>query len=65
MPPCASGIHQEVILIQAPVDPGFGTDDQTAAVVRDTLYIDGGALWWTPGMKDGSYAPPTSDGKKV
>ncbi|KAF8851662.1 hypothetical protein BDZ45DRAFT_678961 [Acephala macrosclerotiorum] len=36
-------------------------DSPRAAVVRDTLYIDGGALWWTPGMADGSYGPPTSD----
>ncbi|KUJ10397.1 uncharacterized protein LY89DRAFT_689663 [Mollisia scopiformis] len=36
-------------------------DSPRAAVVRDTLYIDGGALWWTPGMSDGTYGPPTSD----
>ncbi|KAF7945040.1 hypothetical protein EAE96_009823 [Botrytis aclada] len=33
-----------------------------AAVVRDTFYIDGGELWWQPGMSDGTYDPPVSDG---
>ncbi|KAE8450477.1 hypothetical protein EG329_006207 [Mollisiaceae sp. DMI_Dod_QoI] len=36
-------------------------DSPRAAVVRDTLYIDGGALWWTPGMSNGEYGDPTSD----
>lgn len=34
-----------------------------AAVVKDTVYIDGGYLWWIPGMEDGSYGVPTQDGK--
>ncbi|OIW28364.1 hypothetical protein CONLIGDRAFT_654659 [Coniochaeta ligniaria NRRL 30616] len=32
-----------------------------AAVVRDTVYLDGGILWWLPGLADGSYATPVSD----
>ncbi|RDW58120.1 kelch repeat protein [Coleophoma cylindrospora] len=32
-----------------------------AAVVRDALYIDGGYLWWVPGLADGTYGPPTAD----
>ncbi|KAJ5051966.1 uncharacterized protein L3040_001727 [Drepanopeziza brunnea f. sp. 'multigermtubi'] len=36
-----------------------------AAVVRDTLYIDGGYLWWTPGLSDGSYGSATSDGNPL
>ncbi|KAI0132763.1 hypothetical protein BJ170DRAFT_261256 [Xylariales sp. AK1849] len=32
-----------------------------AATLRDTVYIDGGYLWWTPGMADGSYGAPTED----
>lgn len=32
-----------------------------AAVVRDTVYLDGGILWWLPGLSDGSYATPISD----
>ncbi|CAK7206440.1 hypothetical protein SEUCBS139899_009234 [Sporothrix eucalyptigena] len=32
-----------------------------AAVVRDTLYIDGGNLWWLPGMNDSSYGPLSDD----
>ncbi|KAG4025300.1 hypothetical protein MFRU_061g00190 [Monilinia fructicola] len=33
-----------------------------AAVVRDTFYVDGGELFWEPGLSDGSYASPYSDG---
>ncbi|CAD6453008.1 9f61d75e-31a6-4fba-9b4e-7dcf47082789 [Sclerotinia trifoliorum] len=36
-----------------------------AAVVRDTFYLDGGELWWEPGLSDGSYAPPVSDGNPL
>ncbi|KAL5318176.1 hypothetical protein ACEPPN_013235 [Leptodophora sp. 'Broadleaf-Isolate-01'] len=36
-----------------------------AAVVRDTLYIDGGYLWWQPGMSDGSYGSVISDGNPL
>ncbi|KAL1887572.1 hypothetical protein Sste5346_010125 [Sporothrix stenoceras] len=32
-----------------------------AAVVRDTLYIDGGTLWWIPGMNDSSYGGVIGD----
>ena len=41
---------------------GIGTDIILAAVIRDTVYIDGGYLFWEPGMSDGSYGAPTSDG---
>lgn len=34
-----------------------------AAVVRDTLYIDGGYLFWLPGLSDGNYGDPVSDGE--
>ncbi|TVY36673.1 Kelch repeat-containing protein, partial [Lachnellula subtilissima] len=40
-------------------------DSPRAAVIRDTLYIDGGLLWWKPGMNDGSYGAPTSDGNPL
>ncbi|KAH7391537.1 hypothetical protein BKA64DRAFT_107644 [Cadophora sp. MPI-SDFR-AT-0126] len=36
-----------------------------AAVVRDTLYIDGGYLWWKPGLSDGSYGAVVSDGNPL
>ncbi|ETS82513.1 hypothetical protein PFICI_04389 [Pestalotiopsis fici W106-1] len=32
-----------------------------AAQIRDTLYIDGGYLFWVPGMSDGTYGPATQD----
>ncbi|KAH9908591.1 hypothetical protein F4778DRAFT_353408 [Xylariomycetidae sp. FL2044] len=32
-----------------------------AAVLKDTVYIDGGYLYWVPGMTDGSYGAPTQD----
>jgi hypothetical protein len=35
---------------------------RTAGVVRDTVYIDGGYLWWEPGLADGTYGSPVSDG---
>jgi hypothetical protein len=36
-----------------------------AHVVRDTVYMDGGGLWWLPGLSDGSYATPESDRKWI
>lgn len=27
--------------------------------------MDGGYLWWFPGMNDGSYGLPTQDGKSL
>ncbi|KAH8681017.1 hypothetical protein BX600DRAFT_9398 [Xylariales sp. PMI_506] len=36
-----------------------------AAVVRDTVYIDGGYLWWVPGLEDGSFGGPTQDGNPL
>jgi hypothetical protein len=41
----------------------ISTDDRVVAVVRDTVYIDGGYLWWEPGFGDGSVGPSTADGK--
>ena len=38
------------------------TDGDAAAVIRDTVYIDGGYLWWEPGMSDGTYGAPVNDG---
>ncbi|PQE29160.1 kelch repeat protein [Rutstroemia sp. NJR-2017a BBW] len=32
-----------------------------AAVVRDTLYLDGGELWWEPGLNNGAYGVPIDD----
>jgi hypothetical protein len=32
-----------------------------AHVVRDTVYMDGGRMWWLPGLGDGSYAAAISD----
>jgi hypothetical protein len=34
-----------------------------AALVRDTVYIDGGDIWWSPGMASGDYGRPFSEGK--
>lgn len=36
-----------------------------AAVLKDTVYIDGGYLAWIPGMADGSYGSATQDGKST
>ncbi len=38
------------------------TDGIVAGVIRDTVYLDGGYLFWEPGMSDGSYGAPTNDG---
>jgi len=32
-----------------------------AAVIRDTVYLDGGSLWWIPGLDDGQYGQIVSD----
>jgi hypothetical protein len=34
-----------------------------AAVIRDTVYLDGGALYWEPGMSDGTYGAAKDDGR--
>jgi hypothetical protein len=36
-----------------------------AALLKDTVYIDGGSLYWIPGMADGSYGAATSDGRSA
>jgi hypothetical protein len=36
-----------------------------AALLKDTVYIDGGHLYWVPGMADGSYGPATQDGRSA
>ena len=33
-----------------------------AGVIRDTLYLDGGELWWQKAFADGTTSDPTSDG---
>ena len=33
-----------------------------AGVIRDTLYLDGGELWWQKAFIDGTTSDPTSDG---
>ncbi|KAK8118505.1 uncharacterized protein PG998_003131 [Apiospora kogelbergensis] len=35
------------------------------AAIKDTVYMDGGYLWWFPGMNDGSYGLPTQDGNPL
>lgn len=38
--------------------------DQTlAAIIRDTIYVDGGKAWWIPGYADGSLGSLRTDGK--
>lgn len=37
----------------------------TAAVLRDTLYVDGGYIFWTPGFADGHFGEATQDGKSI
>jgi hypothetical protein len=36
---------------------------QAVGVIRDTVYIDGGYLYWEPGMNNGEYGAPTQDGR--
>lgn len=36
-----------------------------AAIIRDTIYMDGGRTWWIPGMADGSLKTLIPDGKLV
>jgi hypothetical protein len=48
-------------LVMSPYVAKESTNTSVAATVRDTVYIDGGYLYWVPGMADGSYGPPTED----
>ncbi|KAI0404594.1 hypothetical protein F4802DRAFT_615466 [Xylaria palmicola] len=36
-----------------------------AAQLKDTAYLDGGLLYWTPGLADGSYGLPEQDGNPL
>jgi hypothetical protein len=36
-----------------------------AGVIRDAVYLDGGYLWWEPGMADGSLSLPVADGNEL
>lgn len=36
-----------------------------AHVIRDTVYMDGGSLWWLPGLDDGSYGAADADGNPL
>ncbi|PFH57313.1 hypothetical protein XA68_15226 [Ophiocordyceps unilateralis] len=33
-----------------------------AALIRDTVYLDGGDIWWSPGLDSGSVAAPSNQG---
>lgn len=33
----------------------------SATVLRDTLYLDGGILWWQPGYANGTVGQPLYD----
>ncbi|RDA87410.1 hypothetical protein CP532_6974 [Ophiocordyceps camponoti-leonardi (nom. inval.)] len=33
-----------------------------AALIRDTVYLDGGEIWWTPGLDTGELAAPSNQG---
>lgn len=58
---CAFGIILEVSFLYYPTQITI-THLALAAVVRDTLYIDGGYLWWLPGLASGLDGIPTQDG---
>lgn len=34
-----------------------------AAVLRDTVYLDGGKIYWLPGLSDGGYGTPIPDSR--
>lgn len=49
-----------------PNRPELATSDQIeAAVIRDTLWLDGGSLYWTPTYGDGSTGYPTTLGESI
>ncbi|KAI1775321.1 hypothetical protein F4818DRAFT_46543 [Hypoxylon cercidicola] len=35
------------------------------ATLKDAVYMDGGRLYWLPGMADGSFLPPIDDGNRL
>lgn len=37
----------------------------TAAVLRDTVYLDGGYIEWRPGFSDGSYGDVIKDSRSL
>ena len=63
----ASGLVAAVLAQSSGWQPGqtnatmCSWEQPRVAVVKDTLYLDGGLLYWIPGMSDGSYDTPASD----
>jgi hypothetical protein len=43
-----------------PINP---SDNPLVGIIRDTLYIDGGELFWQPLMKSGPPSTPIKDSK--
>lgn len=44
---------------------GLCTDTAQAALVRDTVYLDGGSIWWSPGLASGKVGKPVNNGKRL
>lgn len=42
---------------------GFSIYYSLAALVRDTVYLDGGSIWWSPGLANGQIGKPVNNGK--
>jgi len=61
---CVTGQPLVVRLPGNPVKNFNDIDNRIAAVIRDTVYIDGGYLWWQPGMSDGTLGPLIGDGTR-
>lgn len=40
----------------------ISADANTAAVIRDTVYLDGGFIYWAQGLSDGTYGAIESNG---
>lgn len=36
-----------------------------AALIRDTVYLDGGDIWWSSGLASGKFGPPLNQGKFI
>lgn len=41
----------------------FNANLRTAAQLNDTVYMDGGFLYWASGLADGGLGPPEQDGE--
>lgn len=66
-PASVYGVNQEVRKAQSrrPMITSRILKLFTAALIRDTVYLDGGNIWWSPGLASGEQVQPVDEGSSA